>query len=211
MCREKARSRRADRRSKDLCGCGAPLNGDFRKCAACRESNRKWIESNPEHAKAIRREASLKWSREHKDECRERIRHWQLEHKDQCKMTRQRFRARHPETDMNASARRRAHIGDATITKEQWLEIMSTWEWRCAYCSAVLSDSNVRTIDHVIPLTRGGRHHVSNLVACCRPCNLSKKNRLLSEWDTIPAMPQVVAKRLATMIQVSTKISDKVD
>ena len=48
----------------------------------------------------------------------------------------------------------------------------------CAYCGAT---ENI-TIDHIIPLSRGGKHEAKNLAPACYSCNSSKCNRLLSEW-----------------------------
>lgn len=38
------------------------------------------------------------------------------------------------------------------------------------------------TIDHVIPLSRGGTHDVSNLVCACSSCNSSRSARTTEEW-----------------------------
>lgn len=50
----------------------------------------------------------------------------------------------------------------------------------CQYCFGLLDSP---TIDHVIPLTRGGTHTKGNLVAACQPCNSSKGTKFLSEWS----------------------------
>lgn len=47
----------------------------------------------------------------------------------------------------------------------------------CAYCPALGT-----TIDHVVPLVRGGTNYEGNLVPCCRRCNSSKAAKLLVEW-----------------------------
>lgn len=47
----------------------------------------------------------------------------------------------------------------------------------CAYCET----TETLSVDHVVPLSRGGLHEVGNLVVACRSCNSSKKDRLLSE------------------------------
>ncbi len=46
----------------------------------------------------------------------------------------------------------------------------------CQYCGR-----RAESIDHVQPRSRGGRHEWTNVVACCRRCNTTKGNRLLSE------------------------------
>lgn len=198
-CREKARARRILRQTQGRCACGNQLENGFRKCAACRECNRRWAENNPEHAKEIRRKASRKWASKHKASCQARSRCWQLEHRDRRNAAKRRYRANHPESDINAAAKRRIRMGDSIITKTQWLEIMALWEWKCAYCFTSLSDHKIRTLDHVVPLVRGGKHRITNLVACCRSCNLSKKDHLFSEWRKYDAIPADVVQRLEIM------------
>jgi 5-methylcytosine-specific restriction endonuclease McrA len=36
--------------------------------------------------------------------------------------------------------------------------------------------------DHVIPLSRGGRHSLDNLRTACRACNLSKRDMTIAEF-----------------------------
>jgi 5-methylcytosine-specific restriction endonuclease McrA len=47
---------------------------------------------------------------------------------------------------------------------------------RCQYCGA-----GAESIDHVVPRSRGGAHVWENVVACCRPCNATKRDRLLEQ------------------------------
>lgn len=49
-------------------------------------------------------------------------------------------------------------------------------EHACQYCGGA-----AESIDHVLPRSRGGRHTWDNVVAACKRCNLSKRDRLLSE------------------------------
>jgi 5-methylcytosine-specific restriction endonuclease McrA len=49
----------------------------------------------------------------------------------------------------------------------------------CAYCGA----TELIEVDHIVPLARGGAHEPTNLAPACRPCNRSKRDRLLSEWE----------------------------
>jgi 5-methylcytosine-specific restriction endonuclease McrA len=50
----------------------------------------------------------------------------------------------------------------------------------CAYCGEPLSGR--MEWDHVIPLAKGGRHSIGNLVPTCVPCNRSKSHKILAEW-----------------------------
>lgn len=47
----------------------------------------------------------------------------------------------------------------------------------CVYC-----DRPADTIDHAVPLVRGGTNYEGNLVPACRRCNGSKGGRLVVEW-----------------------------
>jgi 5-methylcytosine-specific restriction endonuclease McrA len=49
-------------------------------------------------------------------------------------------------------------------------------EHRCQYCG-----ERAETLDHVVPRSRGGGHTWDNVVAACRPCNVRKADRFLSE------------------------------
>lgn len=57
------------------------------------------------------------------------------------------------------------------LTYEQWQGILVRHNHCCAYCRA----PKPGTMDHVIPLSRGGSHTASNVVPACRSCNSSKK------------------------------------
>lgn len=47
---------------------------------------------------------------------------------------------------------------------------------RCQYCGA-----HADSIDHVRPRSKGGTHTWDNVVAACRPCNVRKRDRLLTD------------------------------
>ena len=48
----------------------------------------------------------------------------------------------------------------------------------CVVCG---SDKEI-TLDHIIPISRGGRHSVGNLQPLCRSCNSSKQDKFMVEW-----------------------------
>lgn len=62
-------------------------------------------------------------------------------------------------------------------------------EGRCAYCDVSLVFEERTTgsptgwsLDHVIPMTRGGKDSIKNIVIACNECNLDKDDMLLDEW-----------------------------
>jgi 5-methylcytosine-specific restriction endonuclease McrA len=88
------------------------------------------------------------------------------------------FMRRRRRADQNA--RRRA----AKLTKEltdvnRW-ELLEAAEHTCYLCGHFLSVHDM-TLDHVVPLARGGAHTPENLRPAHRSCNSRKGSRLLSE------------------------------
>ena len=51
----------------------------------------------------------------------------------------------------------------------------------CHYCRKKFKPSEL-TMDHVIPLSRGGLSNKENIVPCCRECNTKKNYLLPAEW-----------------------------
>jgi len=55
-------------------------------------------------------------------------------------------------------------------------------EGRCYYCGGEFAPKEL-TLDHVVPLVRGGKSTKGNCVAACKECNSKKKDLLPSEWE----------------------------
>lgn len=53
--------------------------------------------------------------------------------------------------------------------------------YRCVYCDADVSAEP--ECDHIIPVFRGGRSILKNLATACKPCNRSKGDKTLEEWQ----------------------------
>jgi len=51
----------------------------------------------------------------------------------------------------------------------------------CYYCAKPFKPKDL-TMDHLVPLARGGRSTKDNLVTCCKECNNKKKTLLPIEW-----------------------------
>ncbi|MCG8685465.1 MAG: HNH endonuclease [Desulfobacterales bacterium] len=52
----------------------------------------------------------------------------------------------------------------------------------CHYCQEQFPPKEL-TMDHVIPIARGGKSEKFNLVPCCKACNTQKRQMLPAEWD----------------------------
>ena len=69
--------------------------------------------------------------------------------------------------------------------------------YTCQYCDIQLIKKEL-TLDHVIPLSKGGRTSWENIVAACMPCNTRKGNKTVMKPKREPYAPDyydLVSKR----------------
>lgn len=57
-------------------------------------------------------------------------------------------------------------------------ELRRIYNQACVACGTMENLS----MDHIIPLARGGSHSVGNLMTLCRSCNASKSKKTIMEW-----------------------------
>lgn len=76
------------------------------------------------------------------------------------------------------------HEPDA-MTDAEWEAKKSAYRFTCAYCAG----PGPVEMDHVIPLSKGGRHNPDNVVPACRSCNKSKGDKTLDEWGGVILPP----------------------
>ncbi len=56
-------------------------------------------------------------------------------------------------------------------------------EGRCHWCGGAFPAAEL-TMDHVVPLSRGGKSVKGNVVPACKACNTAKKHHLPMEWES---------------------------
>jgi len=64
------------------------------------------------------------------------------------------------------------------LTDGQWSALVEAWAG-CAYCG---NRSDQLQRDCMLPISRGGRYTLSNVVPACRSCNASKCNAEVTTW-----------------------------
>ena len=64
------------------------------------------------------------------------------------------------------------------LTDAQWDALQEAWGG-CAYCGA---RQRPLQRDCVLPISRGGRYTLANVVPACRSCNTSKCNDEVTVW-----------------------------
>ena len=52
----------------------------------------------------------------------------------------------------------------------------------CHYCRKKVPPSAL-TMDHIVPIIRGGKSRKGNIVPSCKECNNNKKDMVPAEWE----------------------------
>jgi 5-methylcytosine-specific restriction endonuclease McrA len=68
---------------------------------------------------------------------------------------------------------------DGTVNKQ--IIALFYYSKICRYCG-VITGRKTRSIDHMLPLSKGGKHSIKNIALCCRNCNQRKGNKTLIEF-----------------------------
>lgn len=109
---------------------------------------------------------------------------YRSEHKAESSAWNKSWLAVHKEKSRLHGAKRRALKYNNTpisemLTSTEWLAILAEAAGHCHYCG----EEAKLTLDHVIPLSRGGKHSKNNVVPACQRCNFAKHTKTLEEWS----------------------------
>jgi len=193
------------------------LLSEFHKSKSCKLGVRKTCkkcrsESEAEYKKKYREknskeisEKSMDYYNKHKCEISERRKLYYKENSERLKEYSSNYRKnnkqkikeynfKYRQTDIrkasqiNSESKRRAIIKNGCVTTDEIYEILN--EKRCYWCGTFFTENFSATIDHYIPLSKGGLHSKDNIVASCMPCNSAKRAK----------DPEVFAKEIGKII-----------
>ncbi len=76
---------------------------------------------------------------------------------------------------------KRERLKAKELKKSRWWQnlIQNT---ACYYCQVPIRRTEV-TMDHIVPISRGGRSTAGNLVPACKSCNEQKRSLTAVEWQ----------------------------
>lgn len=159
------------------------------RCAINRERTRDWRKKNTEKVKAQERG----YRERHREELRAKQAKLRASGSDKLAAytaaslrrnpklfaeAQKRWRKKNPYKVAEQIARRRALKKNAPIVEHvDRAAIIARDESTCYICGQKLEGRQV-TLDHVIPLAKGGSHKADNLKVACRSCNSRKRDRM---------------------------------
>ena len=152
-----------------------------------------WREANPERRKANHD----RWASENAERLaqakrawyeanREWVLSWAARNPEGAKAKLERYTQRHPDRRLAAENRRKAAKRGARISA---IDLDSLWTGRCGLCGEDLSRDQAwphplsRSLDHIMPLSRGGAHSQDNLQWTHLRCNVSKGAKTPEEFE----------------------------
>jgi hypothetical protein len=126
-----------------------------------RARKKLWREQNPENQKS--------YYRQNIERIKARNTEYLKQNREQCNETRRRRKAA-------KRASRLVALSPLTLVEKN--TIFTNFGDCCAYCGT----SERLSIDHVLPLSKGGLDEACNIVPACRSCNCSKNASEIEHW-----------------------------
>lgn len=164
-------------------------------CIACTlEKNRKWLSENWEAVKAQqkeyrsrniarRSEYSLRWQAENRERSNATKKAWRLRHPDHRSPSAEfavertkAWRQKNPERVKELARQRRARMKnpDGRVEDIDRAAIAERDGWRCHICDKKVT-RETWSLDHLIPLSRGGEHVRANAESSTVACSARRR------------------------------------
>lgn len=154
--------------------------------------NRAWPKANPERMREHRRrevesgwraELNRAWREKNLERSLENARRYRAANRERLRELGRAQYAADPSKFIEKAARRRALIAGADAER---VNLDALWTGACGICGDPLDrdlthpDPRSKSIDHIVPLSRGGTHVAANLQWAHLFCNVAKGARLLN-------------------------------
>ena len=165
----------------------------FKKCTKCGEIKLATSDNFNKNKKGKYglRSRCKECVKQYRENNKDKIKEYNEEYKDKIKEYQKEYQKEYRQSEkgklsaFNSSNKRRLREKNQGngLTKEQWLEMMKFFNWTCAYSGECIGgNSKKRSIDHIIPLSKGGENEVWNCVPMLRSLNSSKRDKDMLSW-----------------------------
>lgn len=141
-----------------------------------RKRHSRWRHNNPEYTER-KREYKRKWDARNRGKIRERLRIYRLHNKHKEDERKRKWHEKYPGKSSEYARNRRARLSNngGTISDEEWQQLCDHYNNQCLACGS----AEELTLDHIIPLVKGGKHDISNAQPLCNSCNAKKYTKII--------------------------------
>ena len=108
---------------------------------------------------------------------KDRFKNYRKRNKDRINKMRREWLKRNPHKASCYSNKRRAALNksESNYTINEWTNLCNTTGNKCLQCNK----QEELTVDHIIPISKGGNNDISNIQPLCGSCNSSKGTKTL--------------------------------
>ena len=163
-------------------------DGRSHVCNVCnRIRASRWQKENPERYKERQREysesgkkavASKKEYAKHRESYIQRVKNWIAGNSERHHEHVSAWMKRNPDKMQTYRENRRGRVASAgEYTQAEWESLCEFYGHICLCCK----ESKPLTVDHVVPLSKGGSNTIDNLQPLCASCN-SRKNQKIIDY-----------------------------
>lgn len=144
---------------------------------------REWREKNPEKVKESDKKQHHKIS--NTPELRAKYTKYERERRHERQKNDPAFHEHLMDLAKRGYHKRRARLAGngGSYTRSEWRRLCDYYEHRCVCCGGKFQSL---TVDHVIPLSKGGTNYIQNIQPLCRSCNSRKHDK---DIDYRPSLP----------------------
>lgn len=131
-----------------------------------KEYIKKWKEENKERV----RQHDKKYAELHKEKILEKNKLW----REANKVYNFIWNNKNKERSRVIKENRRSKE-NGKISSKDWTALLKKYGNKCLACGSVKRI----TMDHVVPLSKGGKHHIDNIQPLCKTCNQKKFTKII--------------------------------
>lgn len=139
-----------------------------------KKSHEQWKINNP----GKMNEYNKKYRDNNRDKVRLSVRKSQIKNIDRVKESIRSWFKNNPGKIKEYGQNRRARLlsAEGTFSDKEWEELLRKYDYSCLKCGR--KDVKL-TLDHVVPLSEGGRNSIDNIQPLCGACNSSKGTKTI--------------------------------
>ena len=174
------------RNGKPCKKCGTSEWDRFGGCVRCKSiRTMKWQKDNPERYAAIREkyeeanpDRGREWRKANPEKVNAQGRKWRAANQEKFSKSVRRYALNHPDKIRAKNNVRRTRKTEAggSYTGAEWKELIEHYGNKCLCCAR--SDVKL-TVDHIVPVSKGGTSNIENIQPLCQTCNTRKKDKTI--------------------------------